>query len=288
MKVGIGLPNAVRGAPGDVLLDWARRAEDRGFSSLATIGRVAYPSYSDLVTLAAAAGATRRIGLMTDILLGPLHDPVLLAKDAASLDALSGGRFVLGASVGARTDDYEVTGAGYNDRGKRWDAALELMHAAWRGEPLPGSDQPISPPPTNGASVPMLIGGSGDATLRRLARWGIGWTAGGAPPDVIGPFAEQVRTAWHEAGRDGEPRIVALLYFALGPNATEGAKKSLGDYYAFAGPYAKIAPEHAARTPEAVQAARSAFEAAGVDELVYFPAIAEVDQVDLLAEAVKP
>ncbi|MEA2645679.1 MAG: hypothetical protein QOE92_762 [Chloroflexota bacterium] len=286
MKIGIGLPNTVRGAAGDVMVEWARRAEARGFSTVATIGRVAFPSYADLIALAAAAGATSRIALMTDILLGPLHNPAMLAKDVASLDALSGGRFTLGAAVGGRQDDYAVTGVGYEDRGKRWDAALELMHQVWRGEAPAGTDQPIAPPPTNGDRVPVLIGGTSDATLRRVAKWGAGWTAGGAPPEAVAPFAERVRAAWTEAGREGEPRMAALLYFALGDNAEEGARRSLEDYYAFAGPYAKMAAEHAAKTHEAIVGARTAFEKVGVDELIYFPAIAELEQVDMLAEEV--
>ena len=156
MKIGIGLPNSVRGATGKVIVEWARRAEARGFSSLGTIGRIAFPAYGELVALAAAAGATQRIGLVTDILLGPVYNPVLLARDAASLDQLSGGRFILGASVGARKDDYDITHQDYSARGRRWDEALELMHKIWRGEPPPGTDQPVGPRPTNGSTGSAL------------------------------------------------------------------------------------------------------------------------------------
>src|SRR5947207_13399691 len=110
MKIGIGLPNPIPGVNGRVIVEWAQRAEERGFSTLATIDRIAYPSYESLVVLAAAAGATERIGLLTNVLLGPTRNPVLLAKEAASLDRLSGGRFTLGASVGGREDDFTVTG----------------------------------------------------------------------------------------------------------------------------------------------------------------------------------
>ena len=76
MKIGVGMPNPVKGADGRSLVEWAQRAEAAGFSTLATIGRVAYPSYDDLVTLAAAAGAMQRIGLMTNILLGGTRNPM--------------------------------------------------------------------------------------------------------------------------------------------------------------------------------------------------------------------
>src|SRR5256712_6761952 len=118
MKIGIGLPNPVPGTPGQVLIDWARRAEGRGFSSLATIDRIAYPSYESLIALAAAAAATERIGLVTNILLGPTRNPILLAKESASLDQLSRGRFTLGIGVGSRPDDYEAAERGFGNRVK--------------------------------------------------------------------------------------------------------------------------------------------------------------------------
>src|SRR5689334_4597241 len=129
LKLGLGLPNADLSIhDGKLLVDIARRAEELGFSTLGTIGRIAYPTFEELVTLAAAAGATSRIGLMTDVLIAPARDPVLLAKQAATLDQVSGGRFTLGISVGSRPDDFSTTGFNLKDRGKRFDAALDLMH----------------------------------------------------------------------------------------------------------------------------------------------------------------
>src|SRR5438046_9388710 len=129
LKVGLGLPNADKSLhDGRLLVEIARRAEALGFSTLGTIGRVAYPSFEEMVTLAAAAGATERIGLMTDTLLATTRQPVLLAKQAATLDQLSGGRFVLGIGAGGREDDFTVTGSGFHDRGKRLDAGLDRMH----------------------------------------------------------------------------------------------------------------------------------------------------------------
>jgi alkanesulfonate monooxygenase SsuD/methylene tetrahydromethanopterin reductase-like flavin-dependent oxidoreductase (luciferase family) len=102
------------------------------------------------MTLASAAAVTQRIGLMTDILLAATREPVLLAKQAATLDQISGGRFVLGIGAGARSDDFAVTSHDFRDRGKRLDAALDLMHRAWRGESIPGTAQPVTPSPVNG------------------------------------------------------------------------------------------------------------------------------------------
>src|SRR5437899_3151852 len=117
MEIGIGLPNPVPGTPGRTLVEWPRRAEERGFSGLATIDRIAYPSYESLITLAAAAAVTERVGLVTNVLLGPTRNPVLLAKEAASVDAISGGRLTLGVGVGGREDDFSGLRAGFQDAG---------------------------------------------------------------------------------------------------------------------------------------------------------------------------
>src|SRR3954452_19566668 len=107
MDVGIGLPATIRGVPGDQLLEWARRAEARGFSSLGTIDRLVYGNYESLIALAAAAAVTQRITLGTTIPLAPYRaNAALLAKQAASVDRLSGGRLLLGMAVGGREDDY--------------------------------------------------------------------------------------------------------------------------------------------------------------------------------------
>jgi alkanesulfonate monooxygenase SsuD/methylene tetrahydromethanopterin reductase-like flavin-dependent oxidoreductase (luciferase family) len=267
------------------MIDWARRAEARGFSTLGTIGRIAFPSYDELAVLSAAAAVTERIRLMTDILLGPIYNPVLLARDAASVDQLSRGRFVLGAGVGLRKDDFDTVGAEWSNRGRRWDAALDLMHSIWRGEPPPGSDQPVGPRPANGQNVAMMFGGNSDRSIARVAKWGIGWTmSSGQPVEVVPDSIARIRSAWAEAGREGDPHFTVLTYFALGPNAEVGAR-NLGDYYGFLGPYVERIIAAAHKTPESVHEFASRHEAAGTKEVIFFPAIPEVDQVDLLAEA---
>jgi alkanesulfonate monooxygenase SsuD/methylene tetrahydromethanopterin reductase-like flavin-dependent oxidoreductase (luciferase family) len=286
MDIGIGLPNPVPGTPGRLLIDWARRAEERGFSALATIDRIVYPSFDSLAALAAAAGATSRIRLATNILLAPAYQPVLLAKAAASIDQLSGGRLTLGLAPGARPDDFAATGRDFHTRGRDFDAALDLLHRAWRGEPVASADKPVCPQPATGDRIPILIGGTGDNAIRRITTWAAGWTVGGAAADMIGPLIKQVRDAWQQAGRQGEPRLAALTYYSLGADAEDASRTYLRDYYAFAGPAAEYIAEGALRSEDAIRGAVRAFEDAGVTELYFDPTAASLDQVDRLADLV--
>src|SRR5215467_1303859 len=119
MRVGVGLPSGIPGTSSRLMLDWARKADEGPFSSLGVIDRLVYDSYEPLTTLAAVSAVTHRVKLATTIVIGPLHNNALLAKMAATVDALSGGRLVLGLAVGARKEDYEVAGIDYRTRGRR-------------------------------------------------------------------------------------------------------------------------------------------------------------------------
>jgi alkanesulfonate monooxygenase SsuD/methylene tetrahydromethanopterin reductase-like flavin-dependent oxidoreductase (luciferase family) len=283
MRIGIGLPNPVPNTQGSTLVEWAGRAETAGFSSLATIDRIVYPSYESLISLAAAAAVTERIGLMTNVLLAPLRNEVVLAKEAASVDRLSGGRLTLGLGVGGRRDDFAAVGTGFETRGRRFDQQIEAMKRLWRGEELSDTGQPSVPSP--GREMPILIGGASDDAVERTVKYGIGYTAGGGAPDMMAPIAEKVRASWREAGREGEPRLVALSYFALGPGAEEGSAMYLKDYYGFLGEWADRIAESAPTSADALKGVAKTFEDLGVDELVFDPTIAELDQVDRLADA---
>jgi alkanesulfonate monooxygenase SsuD/methylene tetrahydromethanopterin reductase-like flavin-dependent oxidoreductase (luciferase family) len=285
MDIGIGIPNSVRGTTGPQLVEWARRADTAGFSSLATIGRVAYPNYEELTVLAAAGAVTDRIRLLTDILLAPTRSTAELAKQAATVQEMSGGRLRLGLGVGGREDDFLLTGRDFHQRGRAFDQQLTDLRRAFAGEPLLEGGRPVVPAPV---TVPILIGGMSDAALRRTVEYGIGWTAGGAPPRMVGPFVERVRAAWRDAGREGSPRIVALNYFGLG-DTEDRSRANLLDYYRILGPEtAEMIASSAHRSPEAVRAVIAAFEEAGVDELILDPSVGDPAQVDLLAEVALP
>jgi alkanesulfonate monooxygenase SsuD/methylene tetrahydromethanopterin reductase-like flavin-dependent oxidoreductase (luciferase family) len=280
MNIGIGLPNAVRGVGRDAIVDWARRAERVGFSSLGTIDRLVYPSYEPLICLAAAAAVTERIELVTDILIAPLRaNAVLLAKQAATVDSLSGGRLTLGLAVGGRPDDFEASGVEFSQRGRLFEQQLADISDVWSGA------RGVGPAPREGGRPGLLIGGGADVAYERAARYGDGWTMGGGTPEMFEEGRAKMNAAWSDADREGRPRTMALFYFALGEGADRTASESLGDYYAFLGDYAQQVVASAATDADTVRQYLRAFEAAGADDVICFPTATDIDQVDRLAEA---
>jgi alkanesulfonate monooxygenase SsuD/methylene tetrahydromethanopterin reductase-like flavin-dependent oxidoreductase (luciferase family) len=287
VEIGIGLPNTVPGTEGRTLIEWARSAEEAGFSTLGTIGRVVYPNYEELVALTAAAAVTSRIRLTTAVLLAPLYaNHVLLAKQAASLDRISGGRLVLGLALGGREDDFTASGVSMQGRGRTLDEQIAVMKRVWSGEKF-GTAGGVGPEPARPGGPEIILGGGTEASFRRVARLADGWIMGGGTPDMFAQGAAAADNAWQEAGRPGRPRKLSLAYFALGPNARAQADGYLLDYYAFLGDFAGQIAQGAAVSAEMAKSYAAAFESAGCDELIFVPTGSSLDQVELLAEAVR-
>jgi alkanesulfonate monooxygenase SsuD/methylene tetrahydromethanopterin reductase-like flavin-dependent oxidoreductase (luciferase family) len=285
MQIGIGLPNSVPGTTGKQLTDWARAAEEAGFSTLGTIDRIVFDSYESIVALSAAAAVTDRIGLATDVILGPLRqNPALIAKQVLSLDALAGGgRTTLGIALGAREDDYEISGIDMSTRGAWLDNALERIRAIWNGD---GELESKTGPRPQDDGPRLLVGGYVGKSIERAAKYGDGFTQGGAGPDQFKQDSANVDEAWKQHGREGEPFKMALIYFSLGPDAQENAERSLGSYYTWLGEEQKsMIVGSAAKDADTVRQYASAFEEAGCDELIFFPAASDPEQVTLLADA---
>jgi alkanesulfonate monooxygenase SsuD/methylene tetrahydromethanopterin reductase-like flavin-dependent oxidoreductase (luciferase family) len=287
VDIGIGLPNTVPGTEGRTLIDWARNAEQAGFSTLGTIGRVVYPNYEEFVALSAAAAVTRQIRLTTAVLLVPLYtNHALLAKQAASLDRLSGGRLVLGLGLGGRDDDFAASGLSMQGRGRRLEEQIAVMKRVWSGEKF-GTAGGIGPEPARPGGPEIILGGATEASFRRVARLADGWIMGGGTPDMFAQAAAAVDQAWQEAGRPGRPRKLSLAYFGLGPDARAQADGYLLDYYAFLGDFASQIAAGAAISAEMVKSYVGAFASAGCDELIFVPTGSTLEQIDLLAEAVR-
>jgi alkanesulfonate monooxygenase SsuD/methylene tetrahydromethanopterin reductase-like flavin-dependent oxidoreductase (luciferase family) len=274
VRIGIGLPNGIPGTPGPLLLEWARRAEAGPFTSIGVVDRVAYDSYEPMASLAAAAGVTDRVRLVTMVVIGPLRATATLAKEAATIDGLSEGRLTLGVAVGARTEDYDAAGVPHRDRGRRFEDQLGELRDLWETGPGPK------------ASPELLVGGSSDAAFARAARYADGYVHGGGPPRAFARAADRARAAWTDLGRPGTPALWGQSYFALGSDAEERGAAYMRDYYAFTGPFAEKIVEGLLTTPQDVAAQVRGYAEAGCDELVLLPAVNEPEQADRLADVV--
>lgn len=278
MRVGIGLPSAVPNTEPTVLVEWARRADAGTFSSLGVVDRLRYDCYEPMSTLAMAAATTERIGLVTMVVIGPLRNTGTLAKEAATLDAISGGRFTLGLAVGARLEDYAAAGVSPRDRGDTLTQQLVELRMLWERDA-------IGRLTSSGCGPPLLVGGLNDAAFLRLARYADGYVHGGGPPRTFERAAARALTAWMQFGRTGSPRLWAQGYFALGNDATvERGRAYMRDYYSFTGPFAERIAEGMLGTPQAVSAFVRGYAEAGCEELVLLPAVSDIDQVDRLQE----
>lgn len=280
MLIGVGLPATVPGAAGERITDWARRAEQHGFSTLGVLDRLVYDNYDPLIALTAAAAVTHRIGLATTVLTAPYRNNTpLLAKQLASLDRIAGGRLTLGLAAGNRDDDFTASGVDPATRGKLLDAMLAELRDTWDGA---GPDA-VGPAPQG--ELPLILGGTSAAAFRRTAQYGRGWIAGGSSPSGYRANADRVEAAWRRHGRAGRPHLMTLLYFSLGPRAESLAERYLTDYYAFSGRAESIVTM-ALTEPSRLRAAVTAYQDAGCDEIVFMPCDAGPDQLDRLADAV--
>ena len=203
MRLGLHALGIGTGAERPVIDAVASAAEASGFATLwsgehvvmvdhptsdypyADDGKIAVPAAADwldpLIGLSFAAAATTTIGIATGVLLLPEHNPVLLAKQAATLDKLSGGRFTLGVGVGWSREEFEALGVPFERRGARTAEYVSAMRSLWRddvasfhGEFVDFESIRVNPRPTGGR-IPIVVGGNSDAALRRVAAWGDGW-----------------------------------------------------------------------------------------------------------------
>lgn len=285
MRIALGLPSRVSSATGELMLEWATRADRGPFSSLVVTDRVVSNALEPLSVLAIAAGATRRVRLMTSIVIGPTRETTLLARQAASIDLLSGGRLTLGIGIGVRENDYLATGLNFHRRGRLVEEQLPTLRRLWAGEPLSNEIGPIGPAPARPNGPELLIGGYVPAVARRIAAWGDGYMApGGGEPESMLEMWKQINKLWKQFSRQGQPRWVGASYFALGPNALEQASRYIDANYGYNPELVQRRLRGIPMTREAVEDAVKRQSDMGVDEFILRPCAAELDQMERLAE----
>jgi alkanesulfonate monooxygenase SsuD/methylene tetrahydromethanopterin reductase-like flavin-dependent oxidoreductase (luciferase family) len=289
MKLGIGLPNTLAfETDRRLMLDWARLADEAGFHTLGTIDKPHYDSWDPLATLAGVAGVTERIRLATTILQLPPRNEVLVAKQAATVDQLSGGRLDLGLGQGGREDDFEVLDAEFAGRGPKFERQVTRIREIWaRARESTRDHGEVGPPPVQTPAPPIVVGALQPKGIERAARIADAFIFGTAGSAVMNEYAPGIREAFKANGKP-DVTIAGLAYVAVGDDPAkaleEGAHHVLRYYgqlwtepenLIHHGPATKIAEELAAY-------------AEAIDLLIVFPEVPDLAQVSQLAEHVLP
>ena len=290
MKLGIGLPNTLAyETDRRLMLDWARLADEAGFDALGTIDKPNFDSWDPLATLAAAAAVTERARLATTILQLPNRNEVLVAKQAAVIDRLSEGRLVLGIAQGGREDDFEVFGAEFRGRSKRFEAQVARIREVWAGARASDRERGVlGPAPVQEPGPPIWMGGSSEPAIDRALRLGDGYVFGSAGPQWM---AEQTPKLREDAAAQGKPdfTVAGIAYVAVGDDPADALEEATHHVLRYYGQL-WTEPENLIHhgPPEVIAEAVQAYADAGLEALIIFPEIPRLDQVERLAEDVFP
>ena len=284
MRIALGLPSRVASASGEMMLEWISRAEAGPFSSVVVTDRVVSQALEPLAVLAMAAGATKRIGLMTSVVIGPTRETTLLARQAATIESLSGGRLTLGVGIGVRKNDYLASATDFHRRGRSSEKQYELLRRLWTGANCPPTPAPIGPPSVRTGGPELLIGGYVPAIVERIAKWGDGYMApGGGEPEAMLKTWQNILQAWKDKAQ-GRPRWVGASLFRARAQGPDHATHYINHNYGYN-------PDLAAQRLRTLPASNEAVETAikrqadmGVDEFIMRPCAENLDQMDLLAE----
>jgi alkanesulfonate monooxygenase SsuD/methylene tetrahydromethanopterin reductase-like flavin-dependent oxidoreductase (luciferase family) len=286
MELGVGLPNMVPHLDRDLVLEWSSQADTFGFSSLSTGERLSYDNNDVFVELSMAAAVTERIRIMTSVLVLPLHTTAVVAKQAASLDYLTGGRFVLAVGSGGHVADYDAAPVEYARRFGHFEQQIVRLRELWAGQAMGESGAPVGPLPVAGRPTLLIGPSTPEAAKRAYLTDGVltfMFDSDPAPQRAIYDAAER---NWSEHGREGRPRFIAGLFYALGPDGAEKAREVLNRYYASFGTEQQqaVVSSISTLTDKNVRETIDRFETAGADELVLCPLVPELDQLHRLRD----
>lgn len=282
MEIGMNLPVMAPGLDRDTFLTWCERIDAGFFASLAAGERISFFNPDLTAALAAAAALTNRVKIVSGVFVPMLHHPVLLAKQLATIDVLSGGRFVAGLGVGGREQDYQSVDAPLGHRLTRLAESVQTMRSVWRGEPVVEGALPVGPAPVQPGGPKLLTGSLMVESIRAASRWAdglCGFSFGPSPAEMELQF-EAARRAWKERGRP-YPWLGTGFWYALGPHARTQLDDYLERYLNFMAPPARdnVKQICVATTPQALKNAVQQAKDAGADDVLLVPTTSDPDDV---------
>lgn len=277
------------GTAGPQMLDWARRIEADGYATVGFGERVAYHNLDMHTALTAAAAVTERVAIASTVVVLPMQSEVAVAKQAATLDVLSGGRYVLGVGVGGRSEDYRAVGGSFERRWARLDQQIGRIRRLWAGEEIGEGLGPLGPLPIQEA-VPVFSGSMGPKATARAAVWadGIMGFVTDPSPDALGGAALAATRAWTDARRNVAPRMWTSWWFALGEGAAERLRAYAMSYLGVFGPElaGALADSCSVSSEDALLRGLEAAQTAGYEEVQLVPTTADLAELDRLAAVI--
>jgi len=291
MKIGMCFPYSQDDLSRELMLEWFRRIDEGPFSAISCGERVVGSGVDMMALMAAAAAVTTRVEIVPTLYVLPMHPAIKVAKHAATLDLISGGRTTITVGVGGREQDYRCMEKEPLRRHAKMDEQVAEIRRIWAGEPPFEGAASVGPKPVQAGGPPILAGVMGPKAITRAAQWADGvysWSGNGVREEMQ-QQQERVVRAWQEAGRETKPRRVAGFWFSLAPNADDKLRAYVRKYLAFLGdgPAKAVSNLVDRSSPDAVRASLDAFEELGVEECWLNSATAELAEIDALLEVLE-
>jgi probable F420-dependent oxidoreductase len=296
-NIGLAWVNPAPLTKPENVVNFAKKCESMGAHSMWTIDRVAYDNLEPLTILAAAAGATERIGLGTSVLLANLRHPSHVAKIVATLDFISNGRVILGLGFGSRESDYNAVEVPFEHRGSRAVEQVKLMKRLWteanvthKGRFYNVENLSVGPRPVQKPHPPIWTGGSAEVALKRAGTWADGFICGSSAIADFPATWEKISGYAKAAGRDPSKIAKASLTFMAINDDHDKAIKTVEDYVMryYGRLRADVADTSLIGTPAAIIDRIGSFLSKGLDTLIIGLADPDPRQLDLFGEKVLP
>lgn len=291
MKIGLCFPYTQDDLDRGKILEFFRRVDEGPFSTISCGERMVGSSVDMMALMAAAAAVTEHVRIVPTLYVLPMHPAIKVAKHAATLDLISGGRTSITVGIGGRVDDYRCMEKEPVRRYAKMDEQVATIRKIWAGElPFEGTE-PIGPAVVQPGGPPILAGVTGPKGIARAAHWADGfysWSGNGVAEELA-KQVDLIGNAWDAAGREGQPERVAGFWYSLAPGADEKLK-------AYVYKYIKVLGEKPARymasmvdrsSPDAVRASLDAYEELGIEECWLNTATSEMAEIDGLLEVME-
>ena len=204
MKIGLCFPYTQENLSRELMLEWFRRVDEGPFSTISCGERMVGSSVDLMATIAAAAAVTQRVRIVPTLYVLPMHPAIKVAKHAATLDLISGGRVSITVGIGGRVHDYQCMEKEPVRRYAKMDEQVATIRSIWAGElPFAGTE-PVGPKPVQPGGPPILAGVTGPKGIARASKWADGiysWSGNGVAAEMKRQL-DLVSAAWNDSGRD--------------------------------------------------------------------------------------